>query len=121
MTQSKSFGWLKSLFAGMRSFFATRDTPRQVLVPKTPEESHSNNRGEGLTPYECAYIAHGFAHGNDSQCPDCKEGRLVAGKEKASAEDFVCDHCGATFRLSLSSQDVFGKRVTPRVQTKVEK
>src|SRR5215472_522923 len=112
MSHSKTFGWLKSLFAGLRYFFATRNSPRQVLVPKTPEESHSNNRLEQLTPYECAYIAHGFAHGNDPQCPDCKEGRLAPGNEDTATEDFVCNHCGAKFRLNLFSQDVFGERVT---------
>jgi hypothetical protein len=115
------FGWLKSLFAGIRSFFATRSSPRLALVPKTPEESHSNSRLELLTPYECAYIAHGFAHGNNSQCPDCKEGRLAEGNVNTATEDFVCNHCGAKFRLSLSSQDVFGERVSPRVRTNCNK
>jgi hypothetical protein len=108
------FGWLKSLFAGVRYFFATRNSPRTTPVPNLPQESHSNCRLEQLKPFECAYIAHGFAHPNGSQCPDCKEGPLLPGHEDTSARDFICKHCGAEFRLNLFSQDVFGERVTPR-------
>jgi hypothetical protein len=32
------FGWLKSSLAGIRSFFATRSSPRLALVPKTQKK-----------------------------------------------------------------------------------
>jgi hypothetical protein len=115
------FGWLKSLFGGIRYFFATRNSPWTTPVPSLPQESHSNSQLEQLTPYECAYIAHGFAHPNGSQCPDCKEGRLVPGQDGTSALDFVCNHCGAKFRLNLFSEDVFGERVSPRERTICDK
>jgi hypothetical protein len=114
-------GWLKPLFGALRYFFATRSSPRTTPVPKLPQESHSNDRQEQLTPFECAYIAHGFAHPNGSQCPDCKEGRLLPGQEDTSAQDYVCKHCGAKFRLSLFSQDVFGERISPRERTVYDK
>ena len=114
-------GWLKSLFAGIGFFFATRSSPRTTAVPKLPQESHSHSRLEQMTPYECAYVAHGFAHPNGSQCPDCKGGPLLPGLEEAATQAFVCKHCGAEFRLNLFSQDVFGERVSSRVRTICDK
>ena len=70
----------------------------------------SNKNGENITQDESKVILKSIKK-NILLCPDC-EGKLLDGPCGGCAQNYLCEHCGSEFNITVWGGNVVGERIS---------